>query len=136
MEVATLEASLLDPGIEATWTDCLSGWVEATAAERQAVLDWAKGLREEFLQVARDVDDPDEVDYALAIRYIELKSHWIMLNTQINYQTVHRGGAGQELLFRASLISLLVLAIEPLLKSADIDKITDFLAEPIRRVGS
>lgn len=67
----------------------------------------------------------------VAVRFIELKSHWILLNTQINYKLVSKGEVDMSLAYRASLISQLLEALEHLIEPEDIDRIIDFLSEPL-----
>lgn len=88
-------------------------------------------MRDQFLQASRDIDDPETLDMALAVRYIEMKSHWILLNTQINYGLVSTGETNMNLAYRASLISQLLEALERLIEPEDIDRIIDFLSQPL-----
>ena len=133
MEIQRIEDMLGNATLEHNWKESLATWNAAPEQQVTGVLAWVSGLRDHFLQVVREVEDPDEIDYTLAIRYIELKSHWIMLNTLMAYQNFRFGEADIETAHRASVLSYLLEATEPLLNQADISQITAFLVEPISR---
>ena len=89
------------------------------------------GVSAPAVAAARDIEEPEELELTTVIQYIELKSHWIKLNTQLNYQMFKRGESDRATMFRAALISSTLSRIEPLIADADIRRITDFLANPI-----
>ena len=131
MQLYVMEALLTAPTLIQSWRDTLAEWSEATEAEREQVFKWAVNLRDQFLEAARDIEEPETLDMVSAVRYIELKSHWILLNTQINYGLVSKGKADMCLAFRASLISQLLETLEHLIEAGDIDRIIEFLSEPL-----
>jgi len=126
-----IESTLLDDELTRIWTSCLEGWVEGSLEQRAEVLAWVQARRDDCLTVAREVREGEDLAYVLAIRYIEFKSHWIMLNTQINYRLEHRGTLDSQSAYQASLISLLMQALEPLLDRRDIESISSFLSQPL-----
>ena len=73
----------------------------------------------------------DELERGLVIQYLELKSRWTMLNVQIQHQTRRDGTANPELTYRATCVSLLVEALEPLLTRERVDALAEVLAEPL-----
>ena len=53
-----------------------------------------------------------------------------MLNTRIQHQTAQNGRPDEPLIYRATCVSLIVQALEPLLNREYVESIADFLAEP------
>jgi hypothetical protein len=73
----------------------------------------------------------DELERGLVVQYLELKSRWTMLNVQIQHQTRRHGEANADLTYRATCVSLLVEALEPLLSQERVDALAEVLAEPL-----
>jgi hypothetical protein len=101
----------------------------------ESLLDWVRGYRDEFLGLTDDVQDPDEVQTSIVVRYIEIKCHWMMLNTQMQYQAVNTGNPDQELMTKGSLISNLLEKLEEFLDEDDIREITEFLSQPMDKLS-
>ncbi|MGI4788642.1 MAG: hypothetical protein ACRYFS_07305 [Janthinobacterium lividum] len=131
MELTTIEAALMAPQLMQDWKDTLEEWTAATPLQSLTVLNKIIAQRDEFLQAARDIDDSETLDMVAAIRYIELKCHWIMLNTQINYLAVFRGETDMSAAYYASLISQMLEPLEHLIGEEDIHRILDFLTQPL-----
>ena len=129
-----IQAVLLNPEIETIWMDCLAGWEDGTKEQIATVLQIVRDLRDRFIEMANDVDDPETLATSVAVRYIELKSRWIMLNTQIQFRTVRGDELDMAQVYEASLTSLLLEKFEELLDFSDVTKITSFLSQPIRPV--
>ena len=131
MTLQKIEVALMAPGLERDWRDTLAEWTDATPEQAAMVLRRIFSLRNEFLQAARDIADPETLEMVTAIHYIELKCHWIMLNTQVNYRTVFKEETDMSLAYQASLVSQLLEALERLIDEDDVDRIIQFLAEPV-----
>ncbi|MFB6272732.1 MAG: hypothetical protein ABEL51_07545 [Salinibacter sp.] len=54
-----------------------------------------------------------------------------MLNTKIQHQTATSGRPAEPLIYRATCVSLIVQALEPLLDREYVEGLADFLAEPL-----
>ena len=113
----------------------LSEWPEASPENVQRAILWIRSLQADLIGMLESISDPDDVGYTLAIRYIELKSRWIALNTKINYETFKHGACDQREAFCATCVSTLLAHIEPLLEQKDINTITDFLADPMQKAA-
>jgi hypothetical protein len=135
MNVDVVAKSLTSPSIESSIREGLEGWDGAEPAAIERTMAWFRAIRDNLIALLRDVDDEDQIDETLAINYIELKSRWIALNTKINYQTFRLGSCDPELAFQGSAISILLGEVESLLTPRDIEQITEFLAQPIRRAA-
>ncbi len=126
-------------GMEAAWDGILNTPIEDGAhlpVETAGRLrEWIRGIRADLLRVVDDVEDDIEMVHLTAIRYIELKSHWMTLNTQINYRLVKSGIFDPELSMRASLTSGLLMLLERFVDTRDVDRITTFLAQPLVTAG-
>lgn len=124
---------LFGASLERELEACLAAWTSATPDELDSTRAWVKSQRRDFIEMAVEIDDVEELELSIAVRYIELKSHWMMLNTKIQYSLFHAGEAPDETMFRASLVSHVVGTLEQLLTPSDIERITRFLAQPIYR---
>lgn len=122
--------SALHDGMEDRWEEVLSD-TDIPASRRQAVEAYVNGLRNRVWNSLRDIQTVDELERGLVIQYLELKSRWTMLNVQIQHQTRRSGAAEPELTYRATCVSLLVEALEPLLSQERVDTLAEVLAEPI-----
>jgi hypothetical protein len=113
------------------WAEVLDEWQGAAPSERKAVRAYVSGLRNRILRALLDIDTEEELQRGLATQYIEMKCHWTMLNTQIQHQTARDGGAADDLIYRATCVSLIIQGLEPLLSQERVDNLTAFLAEPL-----
>lgn len=128
--------ALMKPELEREWRELLSSWEGADQADRDKILERVKEYRQELLSVVETIDDLREVEFTLAIRYVELKSRWMLLNMHIQYGLSSRGVADEAAVYQASVLSFLLAATEPLLRDDDIDVINEFLSNPIERAVS
>ena len=118
--------------LDRQWEEVLDEWSGAAPSERKAVKAYVSGLRNRILGALLDIDTEDELQRGLATQYIEMKCHWTMLNTQIQHQTARDGGPDEDLIYRATCVSLIIQSLEPLLSQERIDNLTAFLAEPLQ----
>ena len=124
--------SALRGTLDREWEEVLDQWAEAAPSQRKAVQAYVSGLRNRILRTLLDIDTEEELKRGLATQYIEMKCHWTMLNTQIQHQTARKGGAEDDLIYRASCVSLIIQNLEPLLSRERIDRLTSMLAEPLQ----
>ncbi|PSQ97782.1 MAG: hypothetical protein BRD55_01185 [Bacteroidetes bacterium SW_9_63_38] len=113
------------------WAEVLDEWRGAAPSQRKAVKAYVSGLRNRILRALLDIDTEEELQRGLATQYIEMKCHWTMLNTQIQHQTARDGQADENLIYRATCVSLIIQNLEPLLSQERVDNLTAFLAEPL-----
>jgi hypothetical protein len=118
--------------LDSQWDQVLDEWDEAAPSERKAVRAYVSGLRNRMLRALLDIETEEELERGLATQYIEVKCHWTMLNTQIQHQTARDGHAEDDLIYRATCVSLIIQNLEPLLSQERIDNLTAFLAEPLQ----
>lgn len=122
----------LREGLDTQWQKVLDSWKGAAPSERKAVKAYVSGLRNRILRSLLDIDTREELQRGLATQYIEMKCHWTMLNTQIQHQTARDGEAEEDLIYRATCVSLIIQSLEPLLSQERVDNLTAFLAEPLQ----
>lgn len=125
-----VETVLRDP-LEEEWDEVLGQWSGAARSDREAVRTYVGELRDRVLDSLLAIDSPEEFKRGLAIGYVELKCHWTMLNTRIQHQTAQSGRPDEPLIYRATCVSLIVQALEPMLSREYVEGIADFLAEPL-----
>lgn len=114
------------------WVEVLDTWEEGASSQKKAILAYVSGLRNRIHRGLLDIDAMDELDRAIAIQYVEVKCHWMMLNTRIQNQTARQGGAELNMTYMATCVSLIIQALEPLLMRGQVDTLTNFLAEPLQ----
>ncbi len=117
--------------LDAQWDEVLDQWTDAAPSERKAVRAYVSGLRNRMLRALLDIETEEELERGLATQYIEVKCHWTMLNTQIQHQTSRTGEPEEDLIYRATCVSLIIQSLEPLLSQERVDNLTAFLAEPL-----
>lgn len=125
-----IETALRDP-LEEQWDEVLGQWSGAAPSDREAVRSDVAELRDRILESLLTINSLEELKRGLAIGYAEMKCHWTMLNTRIQHQTAETGRPEEPLIYRATCVSLLVQALEPLLSREYVEGIADFLAEPL-----
>jgi two-component system chemotaxis sensor kinase CheA len=130
-----LKEELTRESLEDAWEKNLEGTIE-DEGEQERLLEWVRDLRDEFLDFADVVPDPEEVRDALVHRYIELKCHWQMLNTKMQYQAVNTGQPDPSLMVKGSLVSKLLEKMENLLGGDEVADLTDFLADPLEALAA
>lgn len=122
--------SALHEGMEDRWEEVLSGG-DIASSRQQAVTAYVNGLRNRVWNSLKDIQTVEALERGLVIQYLELKSRWTMLNVQIQHQTRRDGTPNPELTYRATCVSLLVEALEPLLSQERVDALAEVLAEPL-----
>ncbi|MCW7493794.1 hypothetical protein ND861_14185 [Leptospira sp. 2 VSF19] len=95
---------------------------------------WFDTLIRSFLKILEDIEDEEELRVILFSKYIELKCFWKQLNTQIQYQNFKTGSADPQSMIQASLITYILIAIEPIIHEKDLEEIQQFLTKPIREI--
>lgn len=123
---------LLGDDLDAAWDDVLSTWTGANAEARTAVRADVDGLRNRVLRSLIGTSTMDELEYGVAIQYVELRCHWTMLNARIQHQTA-QGRPDDPLLYRATCVSQIIDALESLLPPESVDHLSAFVAEPLRQ---
>lgn len=134
MTALAVQEVLRNANLEKTIPEALSAWEGATREQIQEVASWVCTLRDDLNSLLSTIDDEEQIGASLAIHYIELKSHWIALNTRMNYQLA-RGESDAGVVLRGTGISMLLAQVEPLIAASDVDAITDFLSQPINKDG-
>ncbi len=125
-----IETALREP-LEEQWEEVLEQWSSAAPSDRKAVRTYVSGLRNRVLESLLAIDSLEELKRGLAIGYVEMKCHWTMLNTRIQHQTAQNGRPAEPLVYRATCVSLIVQALEPLLSREYVKGLADFLAQPL-----
>lgn len=120
---------LTDTGETDAMRESLSAWENLTPEIIEDTVAWIDGKRQHLLSLINDVEDPEMLEESFAVQYIEFKSTWMSLNTRLNFQMVKQGAPSNELVARATTLSMLIDIVDDYLKDEDITVINDFLAE-------
>lgn len=94
-------------------------------------IGWVDSLRRDMITLVEQIGGGEDVEMALAIQYVELKSRWIAFNTKMNYAMFRQGNPDVADMCRAAAVSSFLGYVEPMLNEEDIDHITEFLAQPL-----
>jgi hypothetical protein len=125
-----IEQALTSESLENTWRETLEAWSgEPEVAEQ--LRRWIEKERDEMLELVRSALDPVDLETSMMVRYIEMRSQWIRHNALSNYQLLRTGEPPIEVMFRGSLITSLIIAIEPFIDQEDLQKATEFLSQPL-----
>lgn len=122
-----------DAQLEAQWNEVVADWRDEAPGEAQAAIDWVRDLRDDLLDGVDTIDDPLELEEALAVQYIQYKSTWIMLNTKLQYQMMRHGAPDFGDFHRASLITSLIAKLEEIMPNDEVRQIEAFLSDPVSR---
>ena len=122
----TLEA----PEIDVAWKQAANE-IDATPEMRREAIAWVRNHRNFFVQALRNVTDPVDLRFTIALRYIELKSIWMQFNTTINYSITSKGEVDPRTILCSALISQLLSSVETLLTAEEYAKIEEFLSNPL-----
>ncbi len=128
-KIGQIAAILSGAELEKAWRDCLGTWEDSSPAQRADCRAFAVNLRDNFLRILKDVDDAEEQETIGTIFYTQVKSQWILINTQAGYQ-IRNGRVEGALFCRAGMLSALLGSLEPVLRQSDLTRITNFLAGP------
>jgi len=115
----------LHEGLDEQWENALREWEEASPSRRDIMRTHVSGLRNRVWNSLSDIRSVGGLEKGLAIQYIKLKARWTMLNTQIQSKTATGGTPDSELVYRATCVSLIIQALEPLLQQKQIDRLTE-----------
>jgi hypothetical protein len=135
MNLETATAHLMKPTLGAEVRAALSNYPGTDDETLTRTVDWVLQTRDELIALLTEIDDEEQIPQSLAIYYIELKSRWIALNTKVNFQMFRLGSCEVESAIRGTAISMLLAEVESMLEQSDIQQITDFLAQPLRRAA-
>lgn len=125
-----IQTALRDP-LEEQWTEVFEQWTSALPAERRAVRTEVSDLRDRLLDGLLDLGSVERLHRTLALRYVEVKGRWMVLNTRIQDQASQKGRADEALLYRAVGVGLILQALDPLLDREHLEDVGDVLAEPL-----
>jgi hypothetical protein len=132
--IDALDDELREDVLEENWKDTIHGTIEDESAQEDT-LNWIRTYREETIEIIQDVSDPEDAETSLILRYLEMKSRWIIMNNQIQYQAVETGAPDEVLMTRGSLLSNFLERLENHLDDDQIESITGLLSEPVETLS-
>ena len=133
LDVEKLKETLVSDELDEKWDEIIEDHLD-DKAEQIILSNWVQDYRDEFLELIEDVQNREEIAQSLRIRYIEIKCHWMMLNTRMQYQAVETGSPSQNLMVRGSLISHLLEKLEQFLETDEIEELANFLSQPMAKL--
>ncbi|MCR9141957.1 MAG: hypothetical protein NXI24_06875 [bacterium] len=115
--------------LESDWRSALNEG-GLSADDREGLLLEIRNTWRELLRILRDVDDEHERGRALVNAYIEERSRWLLINTQLQFQMFRDGRPDLRRSHRAMLVSRFAEFLEQFLDPGEIEVINRFLAKP------
>lgn len=115
--------------LEANWRVALNeGGLPAD--DRESLLMEVRNTWRELLRVLQDIEDEEERSRALVNAYIEERSRWLLINTQLQYQIFRDGQPNLRRSHQAMLVSRFAEFLEGFLIPEEVQVINRFLAAP------
>lgn len=137
MELKIIKDNLKNESFTRSVMENIEDWgksFEMSKEDEHLTQVWFNSVINNFLKILEDVEDEEELRVLLFSKYVELKCFWKQLNTQIQYQNFNTGNTDSKLIIQASLITYILIAIEPLIHEEDLAEIQQFLTKPIREI--
>lgn len=100
------------------------------ASAQHELFEWVQHKTIDFIKRCEIVQDEQEIPMLLMWFYIQLKSEWSQINTEIQYGPLLTGEIDIELVYKSSILSTLLLEVESILLQWDVEHATNFLAQP------
>jgi len=104
---------------------------DASADVAERVLARAETFRTALLGQSDTIPVDDELDWTLALSYMELKSQWIQRQVRLCYEEMITGSCNREVALEASMVSALIGLIEPLLDGEHLRRIQELFVAQI-----
>lgn len=104
--------------------------------EQKELKHYVIGKANDFIHRCEIVQEEEEFGPLLMWFYIQLKSEWSQINTEVQYQPLRSDMPDMMLIFKASVLSQLLANVEEMLSYSDVERATDFIADPIWKVES
>lgn len=137
MELKIIKDKLKNESFTRSVMENIEDWgksFEMSKEDEHITQVWFNSVINNFLKILEDVEDEEELRVLLFSKYVELKCFWKQLNTQVQYQNFNTGNTDSKLIIQASLITYILIAIEPLIHEEDLAEIQQFLTKPIREI--
>lgn len=91
---------------------------------------YISGHLDSLEQTVSEVDNTEELQYSMAMKYAYLKSEWILFNIRIQYLSMAEKELEEILPYKAALCSNMLAHFEKVINKDAISQITKVLAEP------
>jgi hypothetical protein len=117
------KAVLLSDTLATTWRECEATNKTGDDSLRGSVF----ALRDQFLAVLDDVNDPDEQEYLTLIFYALVRCHWIIGNIQAGYR-ISAGKTDNALYAQSGMLSALLGQVETSLNPHDVQGLQNALS--------
>lgn len=99
------------------------------------IIDYISAHLDSMETTLEEVEDIEEINYGITIKYAYLKSEWIMLNIRIQYLSMADKPIEESLPYKAAACSAMVEHFEKIISKDAYSKITKVLAEPFSKIA-
>lgn len=132
LSITSLEEQFIAKNFEFKWIDDIKK-SPLKESQRHRLYGWIMQKWNDFLKMAKLLDDAEELESLVINQYVELKSSWFSQNTYIQYQVFILGQASHETTYKAYLISELLSFFESLISAEDLGIVNQMLTEPYKK---
>lgn len=97
----------------------------------QQIRQLVEELKAGITSAIEDISDDEDKEYYCAVYFVKTKAHWVLLNTQINYQTATTGQTDPWLMANAAIYSYFIELVEPSVDKSLVKKVQEIMNDPI-----
>ncbi|GLY32998.1 hypothetical protein [Kineosporia sp. NBRC 101731] len=91
----------------------------------------ADGLRRDVLGQVDNIPMEEELQWTIALSYMELKAQWLQRQVRVCYEEMMTGSCSKEVALEASAASYLISLIEPLLDAEHLRRIRELFVSQV-----
>jgi hypothetical protein len=134
VKIQHIEHSIKNNALLQDIEDTLLGLENDT--DKEFVRKWIFSKMDEFIERCKIVQEDDELPSLLMWFYMQLKTEWSQINTEVQYQPMVSDEPDMVLIFKASLLSQVIGNVETILRYVDVERAVNFMSNPVWKLES
>jgi|GEM_PF-3222049 len=134
IKIQHIEHSIKNNALLQDIEDTLLGLENDT--DKEFVRNWIFSKMDEFIERCKIVQEDDELPSLLMWFYMQLKTEWSQINTEVQYQPMVSDEPDMVLIFKASLLSQVIGNVETILRYVDVERAVNFMSNPVWKLES
>lgn len=120
VKIQSIERSIKSDQILQDIEDTLLGLEDES--DKEYIRNWIFSRMDEFINRCKLVNEDEELPNLLMWFYIQMKTEWSQINTEIQYQPMVSDEPDMVLIFKSSILSQLLGSVENLLRYVDVER--------------
>lgn len=129
VKIQSIERSIKSDQILQDIEDTLLGLDDES--DKEYIRNWIFSRMDEFINRCKLVNEDEELPNLLMWFYIQMKTEWSQINTEIQYQPMVSEEPDMVLIFKSSILSQLLGSVENLLRYVDVERAVNFMSNPV-----